>query len=91
MPSIKRYTTNRPDFNASFASVWDGGTIVITPCHVNLETGEVTDIVSFGGPEVEELEVLEREFITLNGEEYPVISVDEPVQQRPADTFWVIR
>lgn len=62
--------------NATFTSVWDGGNAAITThCKVNTETKQVFDIEM---SEVDEsLESLEYEYVTIDGEEYPVFSSDE--------------
>ena len=61
--------------NATFTSVWDGGYEVTTDCKVDMETRKVFDIELI---EVDEsLEHLDREYITINGEEFDVFSVDE--------------
>lgn len=61
--------------NAKFTSVWDGGYEVTTDCKVDMETRKVFDIELI---EVDEsLEHLDREYITINGEEFDVFSVDE--------------
>ena len=61
--------------NAKFTSVWDGGYEVTTDCKVNMETRKVFDIELI---EVDEsLEHLDREYITIDGEEFDVFSVDE--------------
>lgn len=58
--------------NATFTSVWDGGYEVTTNCKVNMETHEVFDIET---AEVDEgLEILENEYITIDGEDYAVYS-----------------
>ena len=61
--------------NATFTSVWDGGYEVTTDCKVDMETRMVFDIELI---EVDEsLEHLDREYITIDGEEFDVFSVDE--------------
>ena len=61
--------------NATFTSVWDGGYEVTTDCKVDMETRKVFDIELI---EVDEsLEHLDREYITIDGEEFDVFSVDE--------------
>ena len=61
--------------NATFTSVWDGGYEVTTNCKVDMETRKVFDIELI---EVDEsLEHLDREYITIDGEEFDVFSVDE--------------
>ena len=61
--------------NATFTSVWDGGYEVTTNCKVDMETREVFDIEM---REVDEsLEHLDNEYITIDGEDFNVFSVDE--------------
>ena len=61
--------------NAKFTSVWDGGYEVTTDCKVDMETRKVFDVELI---EVDEsLEHLDREYITIDGEEFDVFSVDE--------------
>ena len=61
--------------NATFTSVWDGGYKVTTNCKVDMETREVFDIEM---REVNEsLEHLDNEYITIDGEDFDVFSVDE--------------
>lgn len=61
--------------NATFTSVWDGGYEVTTNCKVDMETREVFDIEM---REVDEsLEHLDNEYITIDGEDFDVFSVDE--------------
>lgn len=60
--------------NAIFTSVWDGGYEVITNCKVNMETKEVFDIEM---AEVDDaLDVLEAEFVTIDGIDYDVSNDD---------------
>ena len=61
--------------NATFTSVWDGGYEVTTNCKVDMETREVFDIKM---REVDEsLEHLDNEYVTIDGENFDVFSVDE--------------
>ena len=61
--------------NATFTSVWDGGYEITTDCKVDMETREVFDIEI---REVDEsLEHLDNEYITIDGEDFDVFSVDE--------------
>lgn len=60
--------------NATFTSVWDGGYEVTTNCKVNTETREVFDIEI---AEVDDsLDILEAEFVTINGVDYAVSNDD---------------
>lgn len=61
--------------NATFTSVWDGGYEVTTNCKVDMETREVFDIEM---REVDEsLEHLDNEYITIDGNNFDVFSIDE--------------
>lgn len=60
--------------SATFTSVWDGGYEVTTNCKVNTETREVFDIEM---AEVDDsLDVLEAEFVTIDGIDYAVSNDD---------------
>lgn len=71
---------------ASFVSVWDGGTIVETPCKVNMTTHEVFEIVS-SESSADQVNVLDREFIVVDGNEYPVFPHDE-AEEYKFGAFW---
>ena len=61
--------------NATFTSVWDGGYKVTTDCKVDMETREVFDVEM---SEVDDsLEILDFEYITIDGEDFDVFSIDE--------------
>lgn len=71
--------------NATFTSVWDGGYEVTTDCKVNMETREVFDIAMV---EVDEsLEILDYEYITLDGADYAVLNANEEDGVDKSD-FW---
>jgi len=55
--------------DATFTSVWDGGYEVTTNCKVDMETKEVFYIET---AYVGEVEILERQFVTVDGVDYPV-------------------
>lgn len=55
--------------DATFTSVWDDTILVTTECKVNLESKEVFDIQNV---DIEGVDSLDREYITIDGEEYPV-------------------
>ena len=56
--------------NATFTSVWDGGYEITTACKVNMTTKQVFDVEK---AEVDDsLDVLEAEYITIDGVDYPV-------------------
>lgn len=64
--------------NATFTSVWDGGYEVTTNCKVDMETREVFDIeVNDNADDIEGLNSLDCEYITIDGEKFDVFSVDE--------------
>ena len=60
--------------NATFTSVWDSGYEVTTNCKVNMETKEVFDIEM--AKVDDSLDVLEAEFITIDGIDYAVSNDD---------------
>lgn len=73
---------------AEFTSVWDGGFAVTTGCKVNMDTKEVFDIeVSEGTADM--VNELDEEYITINGESYPVVS-DEYMKNDPEEQggYW---
>lgn len=55
--------------NAEYTSVWDGGVGITAPCKVNMDTKEVFDIEMV---DVEGLDVLEEEYVTINDKRYSV-------------------
>ncbi len=59
--------------NATFTSVWDGSYEVTTNCKVNTETKEVFDIEKVDI----DADVLEYEYVTLDGNEYSVSNDNE--------------
>lgn len=59
--------------NAIYISVWDGGYEVTTNCKVDTETKEIFDIEMAVGVE-DFVEELDYEYITIDGENYPVYS-----------------
>lgn len=61
--------------NATYTSVWDGGFAVTTNCKVNMETKEVFDIETVDV----DVDILEYEYVTIDGKEYPV-SNDEDTE-----------
>lgn len=62
--------------NATFTSVWDGGYEVTTNCRVNMETREVFDIEVNNDDNIEGLNSLDYEYITIDGEEFDVFNKD---------------
>lgn len=65
-----------------YTSVWDGGIEVSTPCKVNLVTKEVFDIET---ADVEGLETLDREYVTVDGKEH---SVGRTANEPSDAEFW---
>lgn len=59
--------------NATFTSVWDNGIEVVSSCKVDTETKRCFDIevVNVNG-----LDVLDNEYVTIDGEDYPVYDDD---------------
>ena len=76
---------DRAIVKAKFTSEWDGGYRVTTPCKVNLRTKKVFDIEV--NDEVDGLEVLDIEYITLNGVERRVYPENE-AEQMAENVFW---
>lgn len=67
--------------DAIFVSYWNNG-VIQTPCKVNTDTREVFDIsvVDFDG------DILEKEYIILDGKEYPVFQYSDIVDEK--NEFW---
>lgn len=64
---------------AKFTSVWDSGNSVITKnCKVNMKTREVFDIEQEDNASVlEGLDILDREYITIDSNNYDVFNKEE--------------
>lgn len=60
---------------ATFTSVWDGGRLISSNCKVNLDTREITDIQTV--EQAEGLNNLERQFVTIDGEDFDATQFDE--------------
>lgn len=74
-------TAIAPIKEAEFVFVWDGGFAVATSCKVNMATKEVFDIrVSEDVADI--VDVLDKEYITIDGEELPVSNEDT------GDGYW---
>jgi hypothetical protein len=59
--------------DATFVSVWDGGFELVSDCKVNTETHEIFDIEKVDNPvddDGDELEILDREYVIVDGEEF---------------------
>lgn len=60
--------------DATYVSVWDGGTEISTSCKYNKTTGDVTEIDS---ADVDGLDILDREYVLLSdGEEIEKFTID---------------
>ncbi|MBQ7673536.1 MAG: hypothetical protein IJT36_03305 [Alphaproteobacteria bacterium] len=63
---------------ATVTSVWDSDNVAITTdCKVNTETKQVFDICSENTEICDYVEILDREYVTIDGEEYPLYQKDE--------------
>lgn len=67
--------------DAEFISVWDGGNEITTPCKVNTVSKEIFDLKSVDAA----ADILEREYIRLDGSEYKAVSQDE---RDDPNQFW---
>ena len=72
--------------DAKFTSVWDGGYKVTTDCKVNMETREVFDVEINDSDDIEKLNGLDYEYITIDGEEFDVLNKD--LIDESATDFW---
>ena len=68
--------------NATFTSVWDGGYEITTPCKVDTETHEVFDIETMDI----EFDILDNEYIILDGVEYEVMNKN--CYEDVGSSFW---
>ncbi len=71
---------------ASFTSVWDGGHALTTSCTVNTETREITDIET-ADAQGEEFDVLEEQYVTVNGKKYPAVPADSR-DENDSESYW---
>lgn len=74
--------------NATFTSVWDEETKITTNCKVNMETREVFDIEINNSDEIEKLDVLNYEYITIEGVDYPVYNATHEKNGLNKTDFW---
>lgn len=73
--------------DADFVSVWDGGIEVRSKCKVNTKIHEVFDIeISQENPD--NFDVLERQYIEINGNEFPVFHKEELNETEQSLLFW---
>lgn len=61
--------------NATFVSVWDGGTKIETSCKFDTEKKLAFDIESID--DVEDLDILDEEYITFGDQEISTFTTDE--------------
>lgn len=69
-----------------FVSIWDGGTNIVSPCMVNLETKEVFGVISVDGDV--NVNVLDYEEVEVNGERYPVYNAYSDDEEWKEGDFW---
>lgn len=78
--------------DATFISVWDGGFELISDCKVNTETREIFDITTYEDAVDDdgyELEVLDREYVIVDGEEFCAGNVEQETENWNPDTdYW---
>lgn len=74
--------------NATFTSVWDSGTEITTNCKVNMVTREVFDIEINSSSEIEGLNTLEYEYITVDGIDYAVYNAEDYKDGLEETSFW---
>lgn len=73
---------------ATYTSVWDKGIKITTNCKVNMETKEVFDIELSNEDNIESLDTLKSEYITIDGENHNVVNADEGVAE--ADYWYLL-
>lgn len=74
--------------NATFVSVWDDGFEVASGCKVNTDTNNVFDIEQVCVDKLD-LEILDREYIIIEGNEYDVYPITYCVPDDLADNeYW---
>lgn len=74
--------------SATFVSVWDDGVEVESACKVNTDTNEVFDIEMADVDELD-LEILDREYIVIDGSEYDVYPTAGCIPDELADDeYW---
>ncbi len=61
--------------NATYVSVWDGGTKIETSCQFDTEKKLAFDIESID--DVEDLDILDEEYITIGDQEIRTFTTDE--------------
>lgn len=73
--------------DADFVSVWNGGVDVRSKCKVNTRTHEIFEIeLSKENPD--NLDILEREYVEIDGNEFPAFCKDELCETDRQLAFW---
>jgi hypothetical protein len=62
-------------WNATFTSLWDGGTEITAPCRVDKIAHTIEDIEAAECSD--SVDVLEREYVTVDGQEFPAFPADD--------------
>ena len=73
--------------NATFTSVWDGGIEITTNCKVNMKTKEIFDVEKYNGEDLESLDSLEEEYVTIDGERHDALNTSDFTNIGESD-FW---
>ena len=77
---------------ATFTSVWNGGYEITTHCKVNTVTQEIFDIEvadNLVDEDGDELEILDREYVTIDGIEYCAENVYSDIEGYNTDgDYW---
>lgn len=72
---------------AIYTSVWDKGIKITTNCKVNMETKEVFDIEISDEDDIESLDILRSEYITIDGINYNVGNAEKGVSETD---YWYV-
>jgi hypothetical protein len=59
--------------NAIFVSIWDGNLVLESACKINEKTHEIYDIEKYNIS----VEILEEEYVIIDGAKYPACNIDE--------------
>lgn len=74
---------------ATFTSVWDGGYEITSDCKINPETHEIVEIEEKEGiVDGEEVEILDREYVTVNGEDFPAYDKSAIEGVGNSEAYW---
>lgn len=72
---------------ATFTSVWDGDTHITTNCKVDTKTHEIIDIEQYDGDNINALETLDAEYVTVDDIDYPAVSKND-YDPNDKQSFW---